>query len=124
MKLIATSGAIALAMLTTSAFAQRGNDVTHTRIIRSADLDLSNRKDVETFNHRVNTAIFEVCGSASPTDLGGALQVIKCRHDLTAQTRVDVSHAIAIAQHNVIPAVQTADADKLALTLPPSGMQH
>jgi hypothetical protein len=36
------------------------------------DLDLFDRKDVRTFNNRLNVAIVDVCGSASPIDLEGA----------------------------------------------------
>ncbi|TPG46540.1 UrcA family protein [Sphingomonas glacialis] len=110
MKLIATSGAIILAMITVSAFAQTSNEVTQTQIIRTTDLNLSNLEDVRIFKHRVSMAIVDVCGSASAIDLEGALSITKCRHDLTARTRVDLSRAIAIAQHKERPTVQTANA--------------
>jgi UrcA family protein len=72
MKLIATTGAIVLAMLTTSVSAQPSDNAMRTLIVRSVDLDLFDRKDVRTLNNRLNVAIVDVCGSASPIDLEGA----------------------------------------------------
>ena len=105
MALIATSGALVLTMLTTSASVQPSDVATQTRTIRTADLDLSNRKDVRTLNHRLRIAIVEVCGVASAIDLAGTQSVTRCRHALAARTIVDRSRAISIAQHNEGPAI-------------------
>jgi UrcA family protein len=56
-------------------------------IIHTADLDLSSKAGREALDHRLVTAAFEVCGTASEVDLAGKNKVRACRADVLAKAR-------------------------------------
>lgn len=114
MKLMIIPAAIGFATFATTAVAQIAP--TQSRVVRTADLNLSNANDVRRLEHRLSNAIVDVCGSASAADPEGGLRVTRCRHDLAASAGRDVSRRFATAHGSAI--VQTADAD-IAATLRP-----
>ena len=56
-------------------------------IIHTADLDLSSNIGRAELDRRLIRAAYEVCGSASETDLAGANEVRHCRADVLARAR-------------------------------------
>ena len=58
-------------------------------IVHTADLDLSTASGREALDHRLVTAAYDVCGTASDVDLAGKNQVRACRVDLLAKARVE-----------------------------------
>ena len=61
-----------------------------TRIVSSADLDLTSAAGRARLDRRIQAAVRDVCGRAAPTDLNGIHEVQLCR----AETLAD-----AIAQY-------------------------
>src|SRR5512133_3711882 len=58
-------------------------------IVHTSDLDLSTAAGRAALNHRLVTAAFEVCGTASDVDLAGKNRVRACRADVLAKARAD-----------------------------------
>ena len=58
-------------------------------IVHTADLNLSTKAGREALDHRLVTAAFEVCGTASDVDLAGKNKVRACRTDVLAKARSD-----------------------------------
>jgi len=58
-------------------------------IVHTADLNLSTKAGREALDHRLVTAAFEVCGTASDVDLAGKNNVRACRTDVLAKARSD-----------------------------------
>ena len=58
-------------------------------IVHTADLDLSSKAGLEALDHRLVTAAFEVCGTASEVDLAGKNKVRACRADVLAKARAE-----------------------------------
>lgn len=58
-------------------------------IVHTADLDLSSKAGREALDHRLVTAAFDVCGTASDVDLAGKNKVRACRSDVLAKARTD-----------------------------------
>lgn len=58
-------------------------------IVRTSDLDLSSKAGRQILDHRLITAAFEVCGTASDADLAGRNQVRACRSDVLAKARAE-----------------------------------
>ena len=58
-------------------------------IVRTADLDLTSKAGRNALDHRLVTAAYEVCGSASDVDLAGKNEVRACRADVLAKARAD-----------------------------------
>ena len=58
-------------------------------IVHTADLDLSSKAGREALDHRLVTAAYEVCGTASDVDLAGKNKVRACRSDVLAKARSD-----------------------------------
>jgi UrcA family protein len=56
-------------------------------IVRTADLDLSTDAGRKALDHRLVTAAFEVCGTASDVDLAGKNLVRQCRFSVLAKAR-------------------------------------
>ncbi|HLO19046.1 MAG TPA: UrcA family protein [Sphingomicrobium sp.] len=54
-------------------------------IVHTADLDLSTVSGRATLEHRLVTAAYEVCQSASDADLAGKNKVRECRADVLAK---------------------------------------
>ena len=58
-------------------------------IVRTADLDLTSKAGRSALDHRLVTAAYEVCGTASDADLAGKNEVRACRADVLAKARAD-----------------------------------
>ena len=56
-------------------------------IVHTADLDLSTASGREALDHRLITAAYDVCGTASDADLAGKNQVRACRAEVLAKAR-------------------------------------
>jgi UrcA family protein len=56
-----------------------------TAIVRYADLDLSAAPGRARLEQRIGAAVRDVCGSASPGDLGTASAIRACRAETLAQ---------------------------------------
>ena len=70
-------------------------------VVRTADLDLSTDAGRRALDHRLVTAAFEVCGTASDVDLVGKNLVRECRSDVLAKARAS-SEQLAIRDKGVI----------------------
>jgi UrcA family protein len=58
-------------------------------IVRTADLDLTSKAGRSALDHRLVTAAYDVCGTASDVDLAAKNQVRACRADVLAKARTD-----------------------------------
>ena len=58
-------------------------------IVSTADLDLNSKAGRTALDHRLVTAAYEVCGTASDVDLAGKNEVRACRADVLAKARAD-----------------------------------
>jgi len=58
-------------------------------IVHTADLDLSSKAGRDALDHRLVTAAFEVCGTASEVDLAGKNRVRACRADVLVKARAE-----------------------------------
>ena len=70
-------------------------------VVRTADLDLSTDAGRKALDHRLVTAAFEVCGTASDMDLAGKNSVRQCRSAILAKAR-DRSEQLASRDKGVI----------------------
>ena len=58
-------------------------------IVHTSDLDLASKAGRGALDHRLITAAFEVCGTASDVDLAGQNKVRACRVDVLAKARAE-----------------------------------
>ena len=93
--MIKTSIALLLAFGAVPAFAEAPAMVTST--VQTADLDLSSAKGQRSLDRRLQQAVAEVCGIASPSDLEGQNDVRKCRKDTVAGLKVERDQRIVRA---------------------------
>lgn len=66
-------------------------------IVSTADLDLSNARDVRTLDRRLSIAIVEACGEASSVDVAGRNFVRACRVDARAKLNAERDRLVQIA---------------------------
>ena len=86
LKIIALSAlATAAAFKAVPAFAEPA--VQNVSIVQTGDLDLTTRAGRQALDHRLVTAAYEVCGTASDADLVGKNQARECRADVLASAR-------------------------------------
>jgi UrcA family protein len=64
-------------------------------VVSYADLDLSTRAGIRTFDRRIRTAVEQACGSISSTDPAGRNDVAQCRADGLALARAQRDTAVA-----------------------------
>lgn len=88
-----------LAFTATPALAE--SPVTVTSFVQTADLDLASKDGQRTLDKRLNQAVVEVCGEASPADLAGQNKVRACRRD--AHNRLDAERDQRIAAASTTP---------------------
>jgi UrcA family protein len=89
LKIIAASALVtAVVIKAVPAFAERAPQQV-VSIVHTADLDLSTASGREALDHRLVTAAYDVCGTASDADLAGKNQVRACRADVLAKARAD-----------------------------------
>ena len=70
---------------------------TAIAIVQTADLDLTNAKDVRILDHRLSLAIVEACGAASNVDLEGRNAVRACRVDARAKVSTERDRLVELA---------------------------
>jgi UrcA family protein len=58
-------------------------------IVHTADLDLTSQAGRDALDHRLVTAAFDVCGTASDVDLAGKNKIRQCRTDVLAKARAE-----------------------------------
>jgi|SRR6476469_542730 len=58
-------------------------------IVHTADLDLSTKAGRNALDHRLVSAAYDVCGTASEVDLAGKNKVRACRIDVLAKARAE-----------------------------------
>ncbi len=66
-------------------------------IVRTADLDLNNARDLRTLDRRLTNAIVDACGEASNVDVAGRNAVRACRIDARAKVDVERERLIQLA---------------------------
>ena len=89
LKIIAASALItAVVIKAVPAFAETAPRQA-VSIVHTADLDLSTQSGREALDHRLITAAYDVCGTASDVDLAGKNQVRACRADVLAKARAE-----------------------------------
>lgn len=66
-------------------------------VVRTADLDLGNARDVRTLDRRLSIAIVEACGEASNVDLAGRNAVRSCRVDARAKVDAERDRLVQLA---------------------------
>ena len=87
LKIIAASAlATAVLIKAVPAFAETA-PTQAVSIVHTADLDLSTASGREALDHRLVTAAYDVCGTASDADLAGKNQIRACRADVLANAR-------------------------------------
>ena len=72
------------------------------RSVSFADLDLTSRSGIATFDARIERAVRQVCGQASPNDLRGRHYVERCRTETRASVQARRSDALAQARDRSI----------------------
>ena len=70
---------------------------TAIAIVGTADLDLTNAKDVRILDHRLSLAIVEACGAVSNVDLEGRNAVRACRVDARAKVSTERDRLVELA---------------------------
>ena len=77
---------ILLAIVAAPAVAQEPAETSvASRVVRTADLDLSRAADRRQLDRRLDRAVIEACGSAPDFDLAGGNAVVRCRSDTRGQ---------------------------------------
>jgi len=66
-------------------------------IVSTADLDLTDARDVRTLDRRLSIAIVEACGEASTVDLAGINAVRACRVDARAKVNATRDRLVELA---------------------------
>jgi UrcA family protein len=87
---------IAAAIAATPAAADQGRRVSY------ADLDLTSESGIATLDARIDRAVRQICGSASPSDLRGRHYVQRCRTETRASVQARRSDALAQARDRSI----------------------
>lgn len=67
-------------------------------VVRTADLNLQDARDVRTLDQRLTIAIVDACGEASNVDLEGRNAVRACRVDARAKVNAERDRLVQLAQ--------------------------
>ena len=67
-------------------------------VVRTADLNLQDARDVRTLDQRLTIAIVDACGEASNVDLEGRNAVRGCRVDARAKANAERDRLVHLAQ--------------------------
>ena len=79
-------GCTAGAIKSASALAEPSSP-QNVSIVQTSDLDLNSKAGRTALDHRLVTAAYEVCGTASDVDLAGKNEMRACRADVLAKAR-------------------------------------
>lgn len=88
-----------LAFTATPALAE---PVVATSTVQTADLDLSSSKGQRALDRRLQSAVKEVCGTASDVDIAGQNDVRRCRVETLASLASERDQRIARASGDPI----------------------
>lgn len=88
-KIIAFSALATAAVIKAAPVLAEPAPAQNVSIVHTSDLDLSTESGREALDHRLVTAAFEVCGTASEVDLAGKNKVRACRTDVLAKARAN-----------------------------------
>ncbi len=88
-KIIAFSALAAAAVIKAVPALAEALPPQNVSIVHTNDLDLSSKAGRGALDHRLVTAAFEVCGTASDVDLTGQNKVRACRVDVLAKARAE-----------------------------------
>jgi UrcA family protein len=75
-------------------------------IVHTADLDLTTEAGRRSLDHRLVTAAYDVCGSASDVDLAGTNDVRSCRVSVLAKARSESRQLASRSGANIIVAAR------------------
>ena len=89
LKIIAASALATAAIIKAAPLLAEPAPAPIVSVVHTADLDLSTKAGRAALDHRLVTAAFEVCGTASNVDLAGQNKVRVCRADVLAKARAD-----------------------------------
>lgn len=89
LKIIAFSALATAAVIKAAPVFAAPAPAQNVSIVHTADLDLSSKAGREALDHRLVTAAYEVCGTASDVDLAGKNKVRTCRSDVLAKARAE-----------------------------------
>jgi UrcA family protein len=88
LKIIAVSALVTGALIKAAPALAAPAPAQSVSIVHTADLDLTSKAGRDALDHRLITAAFDVCGTASDADLAGKNKVRDCRSDVLAKARV------------------------------------
>ena len=80
-----------------------GETVTRSVVVRHADLDLAQARDIARLDARIARAADEACGSPSPTDLSATNAQPRCVRGAIAVVRARRDQAVAVARQPSAP---------------------
>ena len=89
LKIIAFSALATAAVIKAAPLLAEPLPAQNVSIVHTADLDLSTESGLRALDHRLVTAAFEVCGTASDVDLAGKNRVRACRSDVLEKARAE-----------------------------------
>jgi UrcA family protein len=73
-----------------------------SRRVSYADLDLGSPAGLAAFDRRIESAIRQLCGAASPTDLRTVHGVSRCRAETLAHLQAQRNDVLAQARNNAV----------------------
>jgi UrcA family protein len=93
----------AAGLINAPAFAEPGSG-ENVSVVNTAGLDLSSAAGRAILDHRLVSAAYEVCGTASDVDLAGKNRARACRADVLARARAESQQLASRARPIIIAA--------------------
>lgn len=90
-----------LATFASPAIAADGNNanpIVRTQVVSYSDLNLGTKQGATELKHRIRTAVQDLCGVASPSDLQGTNRMKQCHRESKKAVAAEVATAIAAAR--------------------------
>ena len=95
LKIIAISALATAAVIKAAPVLADPAPAQNISIVQTADLDLTTAAGRQSLDHRLVTAAYEVCGTASDADLVGQNQARACRADVLSSARAEIGQLAA-----------------------------
>ena len=89
LKIIATAFLITAGIIKGAPAGAQTMPTQNVSVVHTADLDLSTAAGRNALDHRLVTAAYDVCGTASDADLAGKNKARACRTDVLAKARAE-----------------------------------
>ena len=103
MKSLTNLTLILSAFAATPALAQTAPAAENRIVVRTADLDLSQRYGQRALDHRIAIAVVQACGATSNIDPAGKNEIRRCRAETSAQIAANRDRLVELAsQHKDI----------------------